>query len=399
MISLESLYKSPNALAKFYSAFKVSERLLLTGHSHQAWPDCSFEGQKQAWLDAAEFVDDKWKRAFIKADEIKNGYKMLLDDDNGHIALASSTHDLLIRFVSALPLKKDINIVTTDGEFHTIRRQMDRLAEEGIKIIKVPADQSELVVEKLISAINDKTAAVLVSKVFYNTGEIVEDLSPLAGKCEKHGAKLLIDVYHALNVVPFSVKKENLEKAFIIGGGYKYCQLGEGNCFLRFPEETDLRPVITGWYSEFGTLSGAKKEKEVLYGSGDALFAGATYDPSSHYRGAEVFLFFKKMGLTPDFLRKVSQHQVGLLAGKFDDADLDPGLITRNNKISFNRIGGFLVLYSPIADVISMRLREKGVFTDYRGSRLRLGPAPYLSDDQLIKSMEHLISVVKSVSK
>ena len=181
MINHESLYKSPNALAKYYSAFKVRERLLLTGHSHQAWPDCSFEGQKQAWLDAAEFVDNKWKRAFIKAEEIKNGYKLLLDDDSGHIALASSTHDLLIRFVSALPLKKDINIVTTDGEFHTIRRQMDRLAEEGIKIIKVPADQSELVVEKLISAINDKTAAVLVSKVFYNTGEIVEDLSPLAG--------------------------------------------------------------------------------------------------------------------------------------------------------------------------------------------------------------------------
>ncbi len=399
MISYENLYSSPNALAKYYSAFKVSERLLLTGHSHQAWPDCSFEGQKQAWLDAAEFVDDKWNKAFMKAEEIKNGYRLLLDDEDGHIALASSTHNLLIRFLSALPLTKDINIVTTDGEFHTIRRQLDRLSEEGIKIIKVPAEQSELVVEKLISAVNDKTAAVLVSKVFFNTGEIVEDLSPLAAKCEKHGARLLVDVYHALNAVPFSVKNESLEQAFIIGGGYKYCQLGEGNCFLRFPAETDLRPVITGWYSEFGTLSGQKKEKEVLYGSGDALFAGATYDPSSHYRGAEVFRFFKEMELTPDFLRKVSQHQVGLLAGKFDDADLDPGLITRKPNISFNKIGGFLVLYSPLADEISMRLKKEGVLTDYRGSSLRLGPAPYLSDDQLIKSMEILISVVKSMSK
>ncbi len=399
MISYPALYNSPNALAKYYSAFKVSERLLLTGHSHQAWPDCSFEGQKQAWLDAAQFVDDKWEKAFIKAEEIKNGHKLLLDDDEGQMALASSTHDLLIRFLSALPLKKDINIVTTDGEFHTIRRQLDRLSEEGLEIIKVPANQSELVVEKIISAVNDKTAAVLVSKVFFNTGEIVEDLSVLAGKCEKHGARLLVDVYHALNAMPFSVKNENLENAFIIGGGYKYCQLGEGNCFLRFPAETDLRPVITGWYSEFGALSKQKKEKNVLYGSGDALFAGATYDPSSHYRGAEVFRFFKEMELTPDFLRKVSQHQVGLLASKFDDADLDPGLITRNTNISVNRIGGFLVLNSPFADVISMRLREKGVFTDYRGSSLRLGPAPYLSDDQLIKSIELLISVVKNLSK
>ena len=37
--------------------------------------------------------------------------------------------------------------------------------------------------------------------------------------------------------------------------GYKYCQLGEGNCFLRIPPDTDLRPVVTGWFSEFTVLA------------------------------------------------------------------------------------------------------------------------------------------------
>ena len=32
-----SLYAEPNALAPYYSRFRVSERLLLTGHSHQVW--------------------------------------------------------------------------------------------------------------------------------------------------------------------------------------------------------------------------------------------------------------------------------------------------------------------------------------------------------------------------
>ncbi len=93
MFNPEQLYKSPNALAEYYSNFRVSERLLLTGHSHQAWPDCGFNGQKQAWLDAAEFVDEKWGKAFEKAAEVKNGYRKLLDDDNGHIALSSNTHE------------------------------------------------------------------------------------------------------------------------------------------------------------------------------------------------------------------------------------------------------------------------------------------------------------------
>ena len=53
----------PNPLAAHYSRFGVAERLLLTGHSHQAWPDVGFEAQQRAWLDAAELVDDKWPRA------------------------------------------------------------------------------------------------------------------------------------------------------------------------------------------------------------------------------------------------------------------------------------------------------------------------------------------------
>ena len=56
-----------NALAAHYTQFRVSERLSLTGHSHQAWPDVSFEAQQQAWLDAARYVDRKWDVAETKA--------------------------------------------------------------------------------------------------------------------------------------------------------------------------------------------------------------------------------------------------------------------------------------------------------------------------------------------
>ncbi len=393
MFKPEELYVSPNALAEYYSHFRVSERLLLTGHSHQAWPDCGFNGQKQAWLDAAEYVDDKWGKAFDKANEVKKGYLRLLDDTSGHITLSSNTHELIIRFLSALPINKEINIVTTDGEFHTIRRQLDRLAEEGIKIIKVESSPTGFVAEKLISSINNKTIAVLVSKVFFNSGEIVNDLSLVVNKCDEVGAKLLVDAYHALNVFPFSIKGEKLESAFVVGGGYKYCQLGEGNCFLRFPENTALRPVITGWYSEYGTLAKAKKKDEISYGSGDDLFAGATYDPTSNYRAAEVFNFFQEQQLTPRYLRKVSQHQIALLADEFDRIDTDPKIISRNKNLKINEIGGFLVLYSPYAGEVSSRLKEEGVWTDYRGNRLRLGPAPYLSDDQLKSSMDILSKV------
>ena len=152
----------PEELAKHYTRFRVSQRILLTGHSHQAWPDVAFEAQQQAWLDAAEYVDDVWEKAFEKANEVRRGFARLLDDTPERIALAPNTHELVVRFLSALPLGKRPQLVTTDGEFHTIRRQLDRLAEEGIEVIKVPAMPAATLAERLAISVDDRTAAVLV---------------------------------------------------------------------------------------------------------------------------------------------------------------------------------------------------------------------------------------------
>lgn len=395
--SLNDISNSPNKLSDHYKKFNVSERLLFTGHSHQAWPDCGFEAHKQAWEDAALFVDDKWEKAFAKAEVVKHGYQKILNDNSGFITLASNTHELLIRFLSALPLKQKPKLITTDGEFHTIRRQLDRLAEEGIKIVKVSANPESNIVEKIINQIDDKTSAVIVSAVFFQSAFILPYLSSLAECCKEKNIFLLVDTYHALNVIPFSIKENKLEDAFLIGGGYKYCQLGEGNCFLRFPKNCELRPVITGWFSEFTALAHKKSSTEVIYGKGSDLFAGSTYDPTSNYRAAEVFSFFEQMELTPEFLREISQHQIQLLADEFDKLNLDQNIIRRNTKIDLKNIAGFLVLYSDNANEICSALKAKGVLTDYRGNALRFGPAPYINDNQIKQAIRLLGHVVKSL--
>src|SRR4029078_10721178 len=91
-------------LARDYSRFRVGERLLLTGHSHQAWPDEGFEAQQRAWLDAAEFVDQKWARAEEQAELVRDGWRRLLNDRHADIALGQNTHELVTRLLSALPL-------------------------------------------------------------------------------------------------------------------------------------------------------------------------------------------------------------------------------------------------------------------------------------------------------
>jgi kynureninase len=398
MSALPDLRHHPNPLAVHYSRFRVADRLLLTGHSHQAWPDVGFEGQVEAWNDAAELVDEKWARAGEKADLVRRGYAKLLGDREGSIALGQNTHELIVRLLSALPLRERPRLVTTDGEFHTLRRQLDRLAEDGLlEIVKVSAKPAGAIAERLIAATNGRTAAVLASSVLYASAHIVPGLGTVLEHCRRMGAELLVDAYHHVNAVPFSLEREGLGDAFITGAGYKYCQLGEGNGFLRVPPGRDhLRPVATGWFSEFAHLTDRVKDS-VQYGKGPARWAGATYDPTSNYRAARVFEFFEREGLSPEVLRGISQHQVGLLAGEFDSLSLDPRLITRDRSVPVESIGAFLALESPRAGEIAAGIRKRGVLADFRGTVLRLGPAPYLSDPQLHAAMAAIGETVRAL--
>jgi kynureninase len=383
-----------NPLAQYYSRFRVAERLLLTGHSHQAWPDVGFEAQQRAWLDAAEFVDDKWPRAAEQAAAVRAGFARLLGDRAENIALGQNTHELVTRWLSALPLLQRPRIVTTDGEFHSLRRQVDRLAEEGVAVVNVSVRPFETLAERVIASLDSRTVCAMVSTVLFETAEIVPGLNVLAAECRRQGLPLLLDAYHQLNVVPFDLHRMGLDDVFVTGGGYKYCQLGEGNCFLRVPPESQLRPVFTGWFAEFDALEDASKG-QVLYGNGAAAFGGATYDVTSHYRAAAVFAFHKEQGLTPDRLRAISQHQVGLLKTEFEKLDLSPSL-ARVEPMPDERRGGFLAIRAAAAKDIAQRLRERGVHVDARGDILRVGPAPYLRDDQLRDAISALREVVGS---
>ncbi len=395
MLQLADLRRSPNALAAHYRRFAVQDRLLLTGHSHQAWPDVALDGQLEAFEDAARHVDEKWARAGAKADEVRDGFRRLLGEPGGEVALGASTHELVVRFLSGLDLRRRPRLVTTDGEFHTLRRQLHRLAEEGVELVRIPAEPVETLAERLAAAVDERTSAVFASAVMFETARIVPHLGGLAATCAAGEVELLVDAYHALGPVPLSLPGDGLDSAWVVGGGYKYLQLGEGNCFMRVPPHADsLRPVVTGWFAEFDALADARRPGAVLYGAGATRFAGATYDPTSHYRAARVFAFFAQQGLSSRLLREVAQHQVGRLAQRFDELDADEQVIARDRAVPLSSLGGFLALRTPRAQELQAALARRGVLTDSRADHLRLGPAPYLSDEHLDAAVAVLADVL-----
>ena len=149
-----SLVELPHRLRPHYSDFlgrqstcssESFERILLTGHSHQAWPNVARDGVLAAFEDAARHVDDKWGAVFDRAEYVREEIALLTDTQSGEIALAQNTHELFTRFLSPLPLKKRPVIVATDGEFHSVYRQLCAAEQAGIlEVIWVKSEQSEL---------------------------------------------------------------------------------------------------------------------------------------------------------------------------------------------------------------------------------------------------------------
>ncbi|MDA7951375.1 MAG: aminotransferase class V-fold PLP-dependent enzyme [Pirellulaceae bacterium] len=386
-----------NRLAPHYTDFRIADRILLTGHSHQAWPNVARQGVLEGYHAAAERVDKKWGLAFEKIEHLRNYLRSWYNDTNGYYCPGPNTHSLVCSWLSSLNLKKGAQIVTTADEFHSISRQLKRLQEEGIEVVSVPADSLDTLADRLISALSPKTSAVLTSHVFFKTSHIFKEIGALAEVASQRGIPMLIDDYHGTNIVPFSLAPAPLAECFLVTGGYKYLQWGEGNCFLRFPKSCRLRPLMTGWFASYSSL--ANPPEKIIYDEGDWRFASATFDPTSAFRGSHVANFFTEQHLTPSTLRQQSLGQIGFLRNAFLNLDFPKETIDLAHPLPPEQNGGFLSLRSPHAGRLEEILFEKGVFTDSRGDILRLGPAPYIGTGQLKQAIEILGEALASTAK
>lgn len=378
----------PTSLRSHYRAFLRPDRVLLTGHSHQAWPDVARDGLLRSFEDAAAHVDDKWARAVEAADAVRDAVAGQLGARRDEIALGTSSHELVARFLSALPLRERPRIVTTTGEFHSMARQLARLAEEGVEVAWVDAQPVATLAERVAARVDDRTAAVMVSSVLFETASLVPGLPAVAAAAHRRGARFLVDAYHATFVVPQPLADLGPDPVFVTGGGYKYAQWGEGCCWLRVPPGTELRPVYTGWFSDFRNLARARDGGAIGYGETLAdRFTGSTYDPASHYRARAVIDFFGAEGLTVERLREASLRQTGRLLAGLDGFEVltPPAPGAR---------GGFVAVRVPGAGDVVRALRDRGVYVDARGDVLRFGPAPYTTDDELDRGLAAFREVV-----
>jgi selenocysteine lyase/cysteine desulfurase len=353
-------------------------------HSHHYWPDVTREAMLEYWDDSARYVDDKWNHIFsVKVPETQ---KLIADILNlstpDQIVFAPNTHEFVTRLFSCFSPDKKINVLTSDSEFYSFDRQVNRLAEDKLvsveKVATHPFDNFEnRFIEKIKS---QKYDVIFFSHVFFNSGMAVKNLKSIVDAVTNTDTMIVIDGYHGFMALPTDLKPLE-DRAFYLAGSYKYAQGGEGCCFMHVPKHSTHRPLNTGWFAGFGDLS--NNQGEVNYSNNGMRFAGSTMDYSPLYRLNAVLNFFKGDGIT---VEKIHSH-IQMQQKNFREhlLSIDHHFLTEKNILSvdYNYHGHFLTFAMPSPEhtkKLHDELRSHNIWTDYRASRLRFGFGLYQND-------------------
>ena len=354
-------------------------RLHMAAHSHHLWPDASLAGQVQCWKDAATLADRKWDKVMGEVLlEAQRGVAAELGPGIADaVTFASNTHDFLIRLFAAAPAPSSgpIRVLTSDGEFHSARRQFARWAEAGfIAVDRVAAEPFDDFTDRFLAAAqNGDHDVIFVSQVLFGSGRQFGQVEKLSALARPEGPWVIVDGYHGFMALESPLDPAAAQRAFYLGGGYKYAMAGEGCAFLHAPPGFGERPPVTGWFAEFEDLS--LPPGMVGYRADAGRFMGATFDPSGLYRFNAVQRMLQANDLST---ARISAHVLALQKHLIDSiAGSTLGQSELLNPPSAEPGARFLAFRSPHAQRWCSEMKARNCVTDVRGDVLRIGLGIY----------------------
>lgn len=371
------------------------QRLHVSAHSHHPWPDATFDAQQRAWLDAAALQDDKWDVILGEVVPEAAGHvaRRLGLPDPGTVTFAPSTHELVLRLLSCLPTPT--RILTTDAEFHSFERQARRLQEAGLAVVeRVAVEPLADFPDRLRrAAARGGHDLVFFSQVHFNSGFVVPNLAAVCAAVPDRRTFVVVDGYHGFMALPTDLAPI-ADRAFYLGGGYKYAMAGEGACFLHCPPGYGQRPVDTGWFAGFGALAAPPSPGQVAYPADARRFLGATFDATGVYRFNAVQRLLDEQGLTVGTIHEHVRTLQATFLDRLDGLDVPgvhpeflvpaPGAPDRGHLLTFR---------FPEAGEVSARLAARKVITDHRGDNLRIGFGVYHDETDVDALCAHLAAL------
>jgi len=337
----------------------------------------------------AEFVDlwqlrgasawyDVWWAAL---GELRRRYGAVIGAAPEEIALAPSISVALSALAEALDYTRRPKVVVTSLDFPTVAYQWLAKRPRGVEVVVVESPDGVTVpVEAIARAVDDRTALVATSHVYFTSGAI-QDLRAVADGAHAKGALCLIDAYQSVGQVPLDVRAAGVDG--VTAGGLKWLLGGPGIVFLYVREELARRlaPAIAGW---FGHKNQFAFELRSLEWHDDARrFELGTPSLAAVYAQLGGLEYIEEIGVPA--IRAVTAALTEDLVARARDLGFRPKVAARAEERS-------AIVLLPAADpAAGVRwLDAAGIIADARPGHVRLSPFFYNVQEDHICALERL---------
>ncbi len=310
--------------------------------------------------------------------ELRGHVARMWNARDAEVALVPSVSAALSSVASTIDYTKRNRVVVADLDFPTLVYQW--LARPGVEVVRVPSDDGiGIPAERWAEYIDERTALVATSHVFYGTG-YVQELEPIARAAHDAGALFLVDGYQAVGQIPVDPRASGAD--VYVGGPLKWLLGGPGLAYLWVREEriAAMRPTVTSWFGARDQFSFRVDEFEPRDDAGRfSLGTPAVPTVYTALGGMEIFAEAGEAAVY-ERIRGLTTHLVGLLGeARFELKTADAA----------HRSGIIMVRHDDAAGAVR-RLAQRGIVVDHRAGYVRLSPHFYNTEEENERTVQAL---------
>jgi selenocysteine lyase/cysteine desulfurase len=336
---------------------------------------------RQFHEDWHNFGASAWYEIWLgRIDDLRGRVARMLGAHTAELAITHSTSTALSSIASAIDYGKRNKVVVADLDFPTLAHQW--LVRRGVEVVFARSDDNATVrAERFAELVDERTALVATSHVFYATGAI-QDLRAISKIAHDNGALFLVDAYQGIGQVPTDLSDGAID--IYVAGPLKWMLGGPGLAYLYVRQDliNRLTPQMAGWFGARNQFGFDNKHFEFR---DDArrfeLGTPALHMVHSALGGQEII-----DEVTVPRIRERNQYLTELLIEKAQAAGFTIRAAARREERSAILM---IALDDPTGAVD--HLAERGIIIDYRPGHVRVSPHFYNLESELDLVIDELV--------
>ncbi len=313
--------------------------------------------------------------------DLRGRYARLVGAAQAEIALAPSISVALSAVAESLDYGRRNKVVITSLDFPTVAYQWLAKRRRGVEVVVVESpDRVSVPVETIARAVDERTALVATSHVYFTSGAI-QDIKAVADVARRRGALSLIDAYQSVGQVPVDARAAGVD--FLTAGGLKWLLGGPGIVFLYAREELArrLEPTVAGWFGHRDQF--AFDSRTLAFHEDARRFELGTPALAAIYAQLGGLEYVEEIGVPA--IRQVTGELTEDLIDRARAAGFTP-------KVAAEAATRSAIVMLPVPDPAGAvrHLADGGVIADARPGHVRLSPFFYNLQDDHVTALERL---------